>query len=161
MTEIDSAAAGSKDRHCPSEARRKPSARKIGEASPPSRTVGRQGEDLAAHYLEREGCQILARNWRSPSSRNEIDLIVRDGGCIAFVEVKMARTEKFGDPLNWITPRKQAAVIKAALAYLSQWNDPRTEFRFDAVAITPSRSSKRWEICHIKGAFTCDVADDL
>ena len=39
----------------------------------PRATLGRQGEDLVAHYLESRGCRIVARNWRIKGG--EIDLV--------------------------------------------------------------------------------------
>jgi len=77
-----------------------------------------------------------------------------------FVEVKSARTSQFGEPLAWITPRKQAAIIKAALAYLSHWEAPATDFRFDAIAIAPSKTTGQPAINHVRSAFTCDVAGE-
>ncbi len=122
--------------------------------SRPSR--GKRGEELAAEYLETKGFQIIARNWRSSLTRHEIDLVAREGNCIVFVEVKTARTTDFGDPLAWITPRKQAAIIKAAQAYLSGWQSPDVDFRFDAIAISPASTSQKPTIEHVRGAFTCD-----
>lgn len=121
----------------------------------PSR--GKRGEELAAEYLETKGFQIIARNWRSSLTRHEIDLIARDGNCIVFVEVKTARTTDFGDPITWITPRKQAAIIKAAQAYLAGWQSPDVDFRFDAIAISPASTAKTPTIEHVRGAFTCDL----
>ena len=76
---------------------------------------------------------------------------------MVFVEVKTAHTGKFGEPLAWITPRKRAAIIKAAQAYLSQSNLPATDFRFDAIAVTRSETAGQPNISHVPGAFTCDI----
>jgi putative endonuclease len=121
---------------------------------------GKRGEELAAEYLERLGFQILARNWRSTFTRNEIDIVAKDGDCIVFVEVKSARTRQFGEPLSWITPRKQAAIINAARAYMAQLEDPSTDFRFDAIAIAPSRTTGQPAIDHVCSAFTSDVTGE-
>ncbi len=48
------------------------------------RALGRRGEQLAAEHLQRRGCVVLARNTRI--GRGEIDLIVRDGDTLAFVD---------------------------------------------------------------------------
>jgi putative endonuclease len=48
--------------------------------------IGRQGEDLAARFLEEKGMELLARNFRS--RRGEIDLIALDGDTLVFAEVK-------------------------------------------------------------------------
>ena len=46
--------------------------------------VGREGEALAASFLERQGLRILGRNFRS--RQGEIDLIALDGETLVFVE---------------------------------------------------------------------------
>ena len=51
--------------------------------------LGTLGERIAALYLQLAGCAILERNFRF--EHVEIDLIVRDGPCVAFVEVKTRR----------------------------------------------------------------------
>ena len=52
---------------------------------------GRRAETLAAWYLRLKGYRILARRYRTPVG--EIDLIVRRGRLVAFVEVKRRPTE--------------------------------------------------------------------
>ncbi|GAB4319274.1 MAG: YraN family protein [Candidatus Zixiibacteriota bacterium] len=125
-----------------------------------NQNTGRDGEEQAAHYLESQGCLILARNWRSPYTRNEIDLIVRDGESIVFVEVKSARTESFGDPLQWVTPEKQDALIRAATAYLEKAPDMPGGYRFDIITIAPPDEQGRRAITHVRNAFTADDVFD-
>ena len=52
--------------------------------------LGRKGEDLAASFLNQQGYRLLVRNYRQ--RYGEIDIIARDGACIAFVEVKTTTT---------------------------------------------------------------------
>ena len=54
-----------------------------------TREIGTKGESFAAQVLQKNGAEILSRNYYTPYG--EIDLIVRDGNCIAFVEVKTRR----------------------------------------------------------------------
>ena len=68
----------------------------------PKDAVGRYGEQLAVRHLEAQGCQVLARNWRTGTG--EIDVVVRDGAALVVVEVKTRRDLTFGDPLEAITP---------------------------------------------------------
>ncbi|MBD3298804.1 MAG: YraN family protein [candidate division Zixibacteria bacterium] len=122
--------------------------------------TGRDGEEQAARYLESQGYLILARNWRSSHTRNEIDLIAREGDTIVFVEVKSARTVSFGDPLEWITPQKQSAIIRAATAYLEHAPDMPGGYRFDIVTVAPAVTSGHRAITHVRAAFTADDVID-
>lgn len=51
---------------------------------------GTAGEDAALAFLQSQGCTLLARNWHC--AYGEIDLIVKNGGMILFVEVKYRKT---------------------------------------------------------------------
>ena len=50
---------------------------------------GRQAEDLAAHFLEKQRLKIVTRNYRCRGG--EIDLVCRDGKVLVFVEVRLRR----------------------------------------------------------------------
>src|SRR4051812_38950611 len=50
--------------------------------------TGGKGEEAVYFHLRRQGYVMVARNWRSPRRRSEIDLIGWDGDCLCFVEVK-------------------------------------------------------------------------
>ncbi|MFB3916496.1 MAG: YraN family protein [Terriglobales bacterium] len=54
--------------------------------------TGRRGEEEAYFYLRRLGYVMVARNWRSPRHRGEIDLIGWDGDVLCFIEVKTRTT---------------------------------------------------------------------
>ena len=68
--------------------------------------MGAWGEDLALRYLIKHGYRLVERNYRT--RRGEIDLIVRKEEALVFVEVKLRSSTSFGDPLEAVTPRKQA-----------------------------------------------------
>ena len=76
-------------------------------------TIGRQGEEAAAVFLERAGDEILARNFRT--SRGEIDIVASKGRMLAFVEVKTRRTQRFGRPAAAVDYRKQQKIIQSCL----------------------------------------------
>ena len=123
---------------------------------PSTTATGRKGEDLAVAYLTGCGFRIIERNWRGKWTRNEIDLIARDGNDLVFVEVKSARTDKFGDPSTWIDARKQAALARAASDYLTDCGETYSSIRFDAILITTSKKQNTPNIRHVRGAFTID-----
>ena len=118
--------------------------------------VGKKGERAAARYLRRHGCRILSRNCHQ--GKNELDLVVKDGNYIAFVEVK---TRAFDSP-DEATVRPSQAVDRAkrlrtrdaALAYLRE--HPTTLCpRLDVVEVYLDRSRhlKPFKILHIPAAF--------
>ena len=93
---------------------------------------GAAAEDRAAEHLQRRGLKLVARNWRC--RQGEIDLILRDGATLVFVEVRSRASATFGGAGASITLAKQAKLIRAAEHYLLQHPDP-APCRFDAVLI--------------------------
>ena len=87
---------------------------------------------LAAEFLTARGFVVVERNWRRRCG--EIDLIVRDGETLVFVEVRLRTSRDFGDAAESITPAKRATLAAAAGHYLAGL--PRTPAcRFDAVLL--------------------------
>ena len=113
--------------------------------------IAKIGESLAVEHLRTRGCEILAQNYRAV--RGEIDLIVKDGKFIVFVEVKTRRSLKFGVPQAAVTRQKQKQISKVALAYLQSkdlWDAP---CRFDVIGIHLSSQSELLRLEHIESAF--------
>ena len=100
--------------------------------------LGREGEAIAASYLEEAGWTVLERNYRA--GRNEVDLIVGCGRTVAFVEVKSRRGTGFGHPLEAITEHKRREIAKVARAWVRARGGLRgLSLRFDAVAVSFGR----------------------
>jgi putative endonuclease len=95
------------------------------------RSVGRAAERLAAQFLEARGLKILERNFRCRAG--EVDLIVRDGRTIVFVEVRLRAGDAFGGAVASVDARKQAKVLRAARHYLA--GKPEQPCRCDVVAL--------------------------
>ena len=76
------------------------------------RALGAAGEMRAAKLLARRGYRIVERNVRVGGV--EVDLIVRRGPLIAFVEVKTRRSMAFGRPELAVDAAKQARLVRAA-----------------------------------------------
>jgi putative endonuclease len=112
-------------------------------------SVGMQGQKIAEEYLTSRRCEILERNYRTRFG--EIDLIIRDGQTIAFVEVKLRRTLRFGTPAEAVTKVKQKKIKRVALYYALRHN-PNAAYRFDVVEIL-SLSGQKTMINHITDAF--------
>ena len=119
-----------------------------------SRQKGDRGEALTLSYLSKKGYETLERNHRT--RHGEIDLVVRNEAALVFVEVKLRRGTGFGDPLEAVTPKKQARIRFTAEQYLSERGEDFVarfdELRFDVVGILISESG-RPEIQHVEDAF--------
>lgn len=95
--------------------------------------VGRQGEELAADFLQGHGCTIVLRNWRCRFG--EIDLIVEREGMIHFVEVKTRRGSTFGYPEESVSRAKRQRWFRA-IEYWLQYEAPHVRaYQADVVAI--------------------------
>ena len=118
-----------------------------------SRETGALGESLALRYFLDRGYDLVERNYRT--RHGEIDLILRGRDVLVFVEVKARRGRGYGDPLEAVTPAKQARVRLMAEAYLAEQNQAFVEgfeeIRFDAVGVLVGRGSN--EVWHVEDAF--------
>ena len=111
-----------------------------------NKRLGLAYEQKAAEYLEKKGFQILERNYYTRCG--EIDLIVRDGAYLVFVEVKYRASQRGGHPLEAVDARKQRRLRRAAALYLLRCGYPEnTPCRFDVVGILGE------EIFHVENAF--------
>ena len=117
------------------------------------RQTGTRGETLALRYLMGKGYALIERNYRT--RYGEIDLVVRRDRTLAFVEVKLRRGMGFGDPLEAVTPRKQARIRRTAERYLAGkgagFAEGFEEVRFDVVGILLGAGKP--EIQHVEDAF--------
>jgi putative endonuclease len=95
--------------------------------------TGRRFEEAAARHLSERGWEILDRNVRF--QRKELDLVIRRGGLIAFVEVKGRRGAEYGHPLDAITWHKRREIESAARWWIERFGEDGLSYRFDAVAV--------------------------
>jgi len=120
--------------------------------------LGAAGEAQASRHLRRSGYRIIGRNVRVDGV--EIDLIIRRGRLIAFVEVKTRRSQRLGPPEAAIDLRKCRRLCHGAQVWLQQQGGISCRPRMDVVACevrhfgTPK---ERWSIRHIEHAF--DASD--
>lgn len=78
--------------------------------------TGRKAEVAAVGFLERKGCRIITQNWRTRMC--EIDIIAKRGGVIYFCEVKYRITNRQGNGLDYITPKKLKQMRFAAESWV-------------------------------------------
>lgn len=110
------------------------------------RVVGAEWELAAQKYLMDNGYEILVTNFRCRIG--EIDIIAKNDGYFAFVEVKYRKNSIMGDPFDAINVKKQNTIKKVACYYLLCHDQPENApCRFDAVGILGTK------ITLIKDAF--------
>jgi putative endonuclease len=127
-------------------------ARMLGRLCPTAQSLrGAAAEQLAADYLLAQGLILLARNLRCRGG--EIDLVGRDGGVLAIVEVRQRANAAFGGALASVTPAKQRKIIRAARYFACRqagWLE--VPMRFDVVALQ-GLPDGRHRLAWIKDAF--------
>ena len=98
------------------------------------RGIGDNAEQTALVYLQDQGLKLVTRNYQCRSG--EIDLVMRDGNTLVFVEVRFRRDAGFGGGEASVDQFKQRKLIRAAQHYLQ--HNSLTDLvpcRFDVVAI--------------------------
>lgn len=92
--------------------------------------VGDDAERAAERYLMTHGLSLVERNFRTRFG--EIDLIMRDGDSLVFVEVRLRKNDDFGGAAASIGAHKQRRIVAAAQQYIAALRSP-PPCRFDAV----------------------------
>jgi putative endonuclease len=80
------------------------------------RAAGGAFEQRACMELERAGLKLLARNYTT--RYGELDLIMRDGDTVVFVEVRQRKRTSFGDAATSVTAAKRAKLVQTAQLWL-------------------------------------------
>ncbi|MBR0026478.1 MAG: YraN family protein [Clostridia bacterium] len=108
---------------------------------------GKAGEQIACRALEKKGFRLVERNYRALHA--EIDLIMRDGKTLVFVEVKARSSDRFGSGREAVTFRKQQNILRAAQAYLAEHGGFDDPLRFDVAEVDLVTGN----VTHIENAF--------
>jgi putative endonuclease len=113
------------------------------------RQLGTSGEVVAAKFLSALGYEIIGRNVRFRTG--ELDLVVRDGDTLVFVEVKTRLSNRVGTGEEAITVTKQRQLARLAQVYLSGLGGAPPACRFDVVIVTIENDT--WQCNHLQNAF--------
>ncbi|HTA94950.1 MAG TPA: YraN family protein, partial [Verrucomicrobiae bacterium] len=123
----------------------------IGKEKPEHLRRGELGERAAKKYLQGLGLKFLAANFRS--ERGEIDLIFRDGDCLAFIEVKTRSSENWSRPAAAVNAERRRRLSQCALDYLRRLKNPAVKIRFDIVEVLLNGDEIR-EMRHLPNTFS-------
>ena len=104
----------------------------MSKAVTPKRQAGDKYEERAIEFLTEKGMVLVTRNYQC--KLGEIDLIVKDGTTIIFVEVRYRKSLFFGGAAMSVTPAKQRKISLAALHFLQSKKSDNAVCRFDVLA---------------------------
>ena len=108
--------------------------------------LGKWGEALAAEFVEKQGYEILERDWKS--GHHDLDIIARDEDTLVIIEVKTRRNRLFGDPEEAIDYKKRLS-LQSAINHYVKLHHIKIPVRFDVISIVGMIGSTP-EIDHIK-----------
>lgn len=115
-----------------------------------TRRRGAEAEAAVSRFLQKQGLELLASNYRAPGG--EIDLVMRDQDTIVFVEVRSRANTGFVHPAETIDEHKQKHILLAGERYLQGHGLlDKVNSRFDVVAVTGPNNARKIE--WIKNAF--------
>ena len=123
------------------------------EWSDPRHRLGLAGELAALAYLIGAGWLLEAHRFKV--GRNDIDLVMRRGDVVAFVEVKTRRTAAFGPGGASVGWKKRRVLARVAEVWRIRYGHRRDVYRFDLCEVVP----RRWrspEVAHIPNAWRAD-----
>ena len=103
---------------------------------------GKFGESVAALYLEKQGYQVIEKNFRC--RLGEVDIICKKNNQIVFVEVKTRTSDQYGAPSEAVTKDKVGKIRKVAALYMMSEKITNYQVKFDVMEIL---------LNHIENAF--------
>ena len=95
--------------------------------------LGQQYEQLALSYLIQQGLLLVQQNYLCKAG--EIDLIMREGSTLVFIEVKYRASSAFGGALAAVSRSKQQKLLRSCRWYLQQHQMSNAPCRIDVLAI--------------------------
>ncbi len=106
--------------------------------------TGEKSELRAEQFLRQQGLTLVTRNYRC--KLGEIDLIMRDGEHLVFVEVRFRKHRHYGSASETVGYHKQRKLIRTAQYYLLMHPNLDVPCRFDVVALHGINTSENTEL---------------
>lgn len=115
-----------------------------------TKTVGNDGENRAAAFLESKGFSIIERNWRT--NRGEIDIIAFKNDILVFVEVKTLPNGTLDMIQRELNNQKRQRILKTSKRFLLNHRQYSNSYvRFDVIVIDMPGLEP---VYHIENAFS-------
>src|SRR6202166_5079258 len=112
------------------------------EDMPAHQRTGRRGEGDTYFYLRRRGYTIIARNYRSPHNRGELDLVGWDRDILCFIEVKTRTTDDVKPAEAAVDRHKQKELSMVARDFL-RLMPVSCQWRFDRLSVYYKTGNRR------------------
>jgi putative endonuclease len=126
----------------------------IGRSTSPTHQQGAAAEDAALQYMLQQHCHLVVQNFNTPFG--ELDLVMRQGQLLLFVEVRMRKKGAMVSAAESVTVTKQRKIIRSAQFFLQRFQK-YADFsgRFDVLAMTPKLNvgQPTYEVDWIQSAF--------
>lgn len=127
--------------------------------------LGKWAEQTALNLLQKQNYVLVTSNYHS--RRGEVDLIVKRGQELVFVEVKARTIGNYGQACEMVTRTKQKKIIKTAMRFLQRYPSYQDFYcRFDVICFDfPQKIAKtvqqdfsnfHYDLQWIENAFTLD-----
>jgi putative endonuclease len=110
---------------------------------------GLEAERLAADWLVARGWRVLEQRYRL--GRHDLDLVVRRGVVVAFVEVKWRQGAGYGSGVEAVGPRKRRVIEQVAWAWILRRGEAADQYRFDVLSL--SGPLERCRFTHVEDAW--------
>lgn len=99
-----------------------------------TKQIGDSAEQLVESYLERQGHEVIARNWRTKYC--EIDIVSKYNNTLFFTEVKYRKNNSRGDGIEAITPKKLQQMSFAAEFFVVRYKHKVSDLRLAVADVT-------------------------
>jgi putative endonuclease len=108
-----------------------------GSKLPAHLQTGIDGEREAIFYLRSQDYTVVARRWRNPKLRGDLDLIAWDGHTLCFVEIKTRSRRNLIPAEMAVDSDKQETLRRLALSYIRRLPKPahQAPVRFDVLSV--------------------------
>lgn len=110
--------------------------------------LGKKGEELAKEFLQKSGYTVLESNF--VFQKAEIDIIAQKEETLIVVEVKTRSSLDFGNPQDFVSPKKIKLLVKAIDEYVNLKNIDLS-IRFDIISVIHDKND--FTIEHLEDAF--------
>lgn len=113
-----------------------------------TKKTGQIAEHKALDYLNNQGLKLVLQNYSC--RMGEIDLIMRDGAYLVFIEVRYRVSAAYGGGLASVTDSKRQKIMKTSMHYMMKYKVyDKFPLRFDVLSIDGNLDEITW----VKNAF--------